>query len=53
MLPWSLARVALHRGVGAVNNTGAITLLSSVILPAGWYIKLTLAHTTVTQSYYY
>jgi hypothetical protein len=37
----------------AVNNTGAITLLSSVILPAGWYIKLTLSHTTVTQSNYY
>jgi hypothetical protein len=37
----------------AVNNTGAITLLSSVTLPAGWYIKLTLSHTTVTQSYYY
>jgi len=37
----------------AVNNTGAITVLSSVTLPAGWYIKLTLSHTTVTQSYYY
>jgi hypothetical protein len=37
----------------AVNNTGAITVLSTVTLPAGWFIKLTLAHTTVTQSYYY
>src|SRR5437868_1904527 len=37
----------------AVDIPGAITLLSSVILPAGWYIKLTLSHTTVTQSYYY
>jgi hypothetical protein len=37
----------------AVNNTGAITLLSSVILPAGWYVKLTFAHMAVSQSYYY
>jgi hypothetical protein len=37
----------------AVNNVGALTLLSSVTLPAGWFIKLTLSHTTVTQSYYY
>jgi hypothetical protein len=37
----------------AVNNTGAITLLSSVILPAGWYVKLTFSHMAVSQSYYY
>jgi hypothetical protein len=37
----------------AINNLGAVTLLSSVTLPAGWYIKLTLSRTTVTQSFYY
>jgi hypothetical protein len=37
----------------AVNNTGAITTLSSVTLPAGWYIKLTFSHMAVSQSYYY
>lgn len=37
----------------AINNLGALTVLSSVTLPAGWYIKLTLSRTAVTQSYYY
>ncbi len=38
----------------AVNNTGAITVLNSVAVPTGWYIKLTIgAHASVAQSYYY
>lgn len=37
----------------AVNNTGAITLAANVPLPKGWYIKLTLVHTTVAASFYY
>jgi hypothetical protein len=37
----------------AVNNTGAITMGVCVPLPAGWYIKLTLVHTTVAASIYY
>lgn len=37
----------------AVNNTGAITLATNVPLPQGWYIKLTLTHTTVAASFYY
>src|SRR5438105_4590737 len=45
--------VATVSVAAAINNLGAVTLLSSVILPAGWYIKLTLSRTTVTQSYYY
>ena len=48
-----------YTGVGtyslaaAVNNTGAITAIVPVRWPQGWYIKLTLAHTTVAASYYY
>lgn len=37
----------------AVNNTGAITVAANVPLPKGWYIKLTLSHTTVAASFYY
>jgi hypothetical protein len=37
----------------AVNNTGAITMGVCVPLPVGWYIKLTLVHTTVAASIYY
>jgi hypothetical protein len=37
----------------AVNNTGAIKLVSMVTLPQGWYIKLTLSHVTVAASIYY
>lgn len=37
----------------AVNNTGAIKLATNVPLPQGWYIKLTLSHTTVAASFYY
>jgi hypothetical protein len=45
--------VATVSVAAAINNLGALTLLSSVTLPAGWFIKLTLSRTTVTQSYYY
>ncbi len=37
----------------AINTSGAITLLTDVPLPQGWYIKLTLSHTTVAASFYY
>jgi hypothetical protein len=37
----------------AVNNLGAVTLLSSVVVPQGWYIKITFAHCTVAASIYY
>jgi hypothetical protein len=37
----------------AVNNTGAVTLPAFVKVPTGWYIRLTLSHTTVAQSSYY
>lgn len=37
----------------AVNTVGAVTLLSCVTLPAGWFIKLTFAHATVAASIYY
>lgn len=37
----------------AVNNLGAVTLLSNVPLPQGWYIKLTFANGTVAASIYY
>jgi hypothetical protein len=37
----------------AQNNLGAETHLSCVPLPQGWWIKLTLAHTTVAASVYY
>jgi hypothetical protein len=37
----------------AINTSGAITVASMVTLPQGWYIKLTLSHTTVAASIYY
>jgi hypothetical protein len=37
----------------AINTSGAITVASMVTLPQGWYIKLTLTHTTVAASIYY
>lgn len=37
----------------ALNTTGGSTQLAQVVLPAAWWIKLTLSHTTVAQSYYY
>lgn len=37
----------------AVNTVGAVTLVSCVPLPQGWYIKLTLSHATVAASYYW
>jgi hypothetical protein len=37
----------------AINTSGAIKMLSNVTLPQGWYIKLTLSHTTVAASFYY
>lgn len=36
-----------------VNTAGAVTLLTNVPLPQGWYIKLTFAHATVAASVYY
>ncbi len=37
----------------AVNTVGGSTSLAAVNLPAGWWIKLTLSHTTVAASVYY
>lgn len=37
----------------AVNAVGAVTVLSDVPLPQGWYMKLTFAHATVAASFYY
>lgn len=45
--------VATFSLAAAVNNTGAVTAPMSVTLPTGWWIKLTLVHTTVAQSSYY
>lgn len=39
--------------VAAQNNAGVTTGLVLVPLPQGWYIKLTLSHTTVAASIYY
>ena len=36
----------------AVNNTGAITLLLTLVVPAGWYVKLTTTHTTLGTATY-
>jgi hypothetical protein len=46
----TLATVSL---AAAVNNTGAITTAVQVAWPQGWYVKLTLSHTTVAASIYY
>lgn len=37
----------------AVNTSGAVTLLSCVPLPQGWWVKLTFSHATVAASKYY
>jgi len=37
----------------AVNNTGAIVYLQVVPVPAGWFIKVTVAHATITSTTYY
>jgi hypothetical protein len=37
----------------AVNNTGAIALIASVPVPAGWYIKVTVVHAAITSTTYY
>ena len=37
----------------AVNNTGAIVYLQTVPVPAGWYIKVTVAHAAITSTTYY
>lgn len=37
----------------ALNTVGGETLLSSVTVPAGWWIKLTFSHCTVAASKYY
>ena len=31
----------------AVNNTGAVVLVETVRVPAGWYVKLTTSHMTI------
>lgn len=45
--------VATPGSSAAVNTVGAVTSATSVTLPEGWYIKLTLSHTTVAASIYY
>lgn len=37
----------------AVNTVGALQLVTSVTVPAGWYIKCTFANATVAASIYY
>jgi len=37
----------------AVNNTGAIAQLLTVGVPAGWYVKVTVVHATITSTTYY
>jgi len=47
----TLGTVTIPAGL---NNLGATTVLNTVTVPTGWYIKLTIgAHATVAQSYYY
>lgn len=36
----------------AVNNTGAITVPVTVVVPAGWQVKLTLAHMAAAAGTY-
>lgn len=36
----------------AQNNTGAVTIPATVVIPVGWYIKLTFANGTVAASKY-
>jgi hypothetical protein len=45
--------VATASFAAAVNNTGAIAVPVNVVLPAGWWVKLTLSHTTIATSSYY
>jgi hypothetical protein len=37
----------------AINTQGAIAYPLSVFVPAGWYMKLTLSHATVSTTTYY
>jgi len=37
----------------AVNNTGAIAQLLTFKVPAGWYVKVTVVHATITSTTYY
>jgi len=37
----------------AVNNTGAIAQLLTFGVPAGWYVKVTVVHATITSTTYY
>jgi hypothetical protein len=37
----------------AVNNTGAIAMIATVPVPAGWYIKVTVVHAAITSTTYY
>jgi hypothetical protein len=37
----------------AINNTGAIALIATVPVPAGWYIKVTVVHAAITSTTYY
>lgn len=45
--------VATSSVAAAFNTSGAMGFPMSVVLPAGWWVKLTLTHTTVAQSSYY
>lgn len=37
----------------AINTQGGVNFVTTVTLPSGWSIKLTLVHTTVAASFYY
>lgn len=46
--------IATESVAAALNNLGAVTLLTNVPLPQSWWIKLTIStHASVAQSYYY
>lgn len=45
--------IATPGASAAVNTVGAVTVATSVTIPAAWWIKLTLTHATVAASIYY
>jgi hypothetical protein len=46
----SLGTISL---AAAVNLTGAIAELATFGVPAGWYVKVTVVHATITSTTYY
>lgn len=45
--------VATPGADSAVNTVGSVTMLATVPLPTGWYVKITLSHAAAAASVYY